>query len=242
MRGARYTRRVSDLSFDDLGLSEPLLRAVREAGYETPTPIQREAIGPALKGRDVLGCAQTGTGKTAAFGLPLLQRLDAVAGDETALRALILTPTRELAAQIGQSLTDYGKHLELWHTVIFGGVNEKPQIKELERGLDALVATPGRLLDLMGRGLVDLTKIEIFVLDEADRMLDMGFLPDVKRVIAKLPKKRQTLFFSATMPPPIRALAEELLRDPVSVAVTPVSSAAEKVSQRGSGASGSPCA
>ena len=220
------------MTFDDLGLSPPLLRALKKTGYEEPTPIQREAIPPALAGRDVLGCAQTGTGKTAAFGLPLLQRLDSIADDETALRALILTPTRELAAQIAESLTTYGKYLELWHTVIFGGVNEKPQIAELKRGVDTLVATPGRLLDLMNRGFVDLTDIEIFVLDEADRMLDMGFLPDVKRVIAKLPKKRQTLFFSATMPPPIRALTQELLHDPVSVAVAPVSSTADKVDQR----------
>ena len=171
----------------------------------------------------MLGCAQTGTGKTAAFGLPILQRLDASSGDEAALRCLVLTPTRELAAQIGASFATYGKHLELWHTVIFGGVNERPQIAELRRGIDTLVATPGRLLDLMGRGFVDLSDIEIFVLDEADRMLDMGFLPDVRRVIAKLPKVRQTLFFSATMPPPIRALAGDLLHDPVSVAVAPVS-------------------
>ena len=224
--------RTSGVTFDDLGLSPPLLRALKKTGYEEPTPIQREAIPPALAGRDVLGCAQTGTGKTAAFGLPLLQRLDSIADDETALRALILTPTRELAAQIAESLTTYGKYLELWHTVIFGGVNEKPQIAELKRGVDTLVATPGRLLDLMNRGFVDLTDIEIFVLDEADRMLDMGFLPDVKRVIAKLPKKRQTLFFSATMPPPIRALTQELLHDPVSVAVAPVSSTADKVDQR----------
>ena len=214
-----------------MGLKAPFLRAVKETGYTTPTPIQQKAMPPALKGRDVLGCAQTGTGKTAAFGLPVLQRLDEAAGEETVLRALVLTPTRELAAQIGESFRTYGKHVELWHSVIFGGVNEKPQIRDLEKGIDALVATPGRLLDLMGRGFVDLSKIEIFVLDEADRMLDMGFLPDVKRVIAQLPKKRQTLFFSATMAPPIRKLAEDLLVDPVSVAVDPVSSAAEKVAQ-----------
>ena len=220
------------MKFKNLGLAPDLLRAVEDAGYDAPTPIQREAIPPALEGRDVLGCAQTGTGKTAAFSLPLLQRLDKSAGDVAALRALVLTPTRELAAQIGASFETYGKHLDLWHTVIFGGVKEKPQIKELERGIDALVATPGRLLDLMGRGFVDLSDIEIFVLDEADRMLDMGFLPDVKRVIAKLPKKRQTLFFSATMPPEIRSLADSLLDDPVSVAVAPVSSTADKIDQR----------
>jgi ATP-dependent RNA helicase RhlE len=220
------------VSFQDLGLSPEVLRAVGEAGYSEPTPIQSQAIPPALAGRDVLGCAQTGTGKTAAFGLPLLERVDERSGKKVVLRALVLTPTRELAAQIGESLTTYGKHLDLYHTVIFGGVNENPQIRELKKGLDALVATPGRLLDLMGRGFVDLGDIEVFVLDEADRMLDMGFLPDVRRIIEALPKKRQTLFFSATMPPQIRELAEDLLHDPVQVAVAPVSSAAEKVQQR----------
>lgn len=219
------------MTFASLGLDKDILRALDAIGYKTPTPIQQAAIGPALEGRDVLGCAQTGTGKTAAFGLPLLHRLADIADDETALRALVLTPTRELAAQIGDSFRDYGKHLDLWHTVIFGGVKDKAQIAELDRGIDALVATPGRLIDLMNRGHVNLKNIDIFVLDEADRMLDMGFLPDVKRVIAKLPKKRQTLFFSATMPPPIRALAETLLIDPVSVAVAPVSSTAEKIRQ-----------
>lgn len=219
------------MTFENLGLKAPFLQAIKETGYTAPTPIQQKAMPPALEGRDVLGCAQTGTGKTAAFGLPVLQRLDDAAGEETVLRALVLTPTRELAAQIGESFRTYGKHVELWHSVIFGGVSEKAQIKELQRGIDALVATPGRLLDLMNRGFIDLSKIEIFVLDEADRMLDMGFLPDVRRVIAKLPKKRQTLFFSATMAAPIRKLAEDLLVDPVSVAVDPVSSAAEKVTQ-----------
>ena len=220
------------MSFDALGLSAPILRAVKDAGYSAPTPIQRDAIPPAVKGRDVLGCAQTGTGKTAAFSLPLLQRVDAVATDDPCVRALVVTPTRELAAQIGESIATYGKHLgDLWHTVIFGGVNEKPQIAELKKGVDVIVATPGRLLDLMNRGFVDLQKIEVFVLDEADRMLDMGFLPDVKRIVAKLPKKRQTLFFSATMPPEIRELAESMLRDPVSVAVAPVSSTAERIEQ-----------
>jgi ATP-dependent RNA helicase RhlE len=231
--GLRFGSNVrrTGVQFTDLGLAAPLLRSVREAGYEVPTPIQCEAIPPALAGRDVLGCAQTGTGKTAAFALPVLQRLEQTAGEETDLRALVLTPTRELAIQIGDSFRTYGKGLDLWHTVIFGGVSEKPQIAELDRGIDALVATPGRLLDLMQQGHVSLERIEVFVLDEADRMLDMGFLPDVKRVIAKLPKKRQTLFFSATMPPDIRALADSLLRDPVSVAVTPVSSTAERIDQ-----------
>ena len=219
------------MKFSDLGLDPSLLSAVVKAGYEEPTPIQEQAIPPVLAGRDVLGCAQTGTGKTAAFSLPMLQRLDAMATNEPKLRALVLTPTRELAAQIGESLATYGADLDLSHTVIFGGVSEKPQIAEMRRGVDALVATPGRLLDLMNQGHVRLDDIAFFVLDEADRMLDMGFLPDVKRVIAKLPKKRQTLFFSATMPPDIRSLADSLLTDPVSVAVAPVSSTAERIDQ-----------
>nr|MDQ3034215.1 DEAD/DEAH box helicase [Myxococcota bacterium] len=219
------------MNFSDLGLSADLLSAVRDAGYETPTPIQIAAIPPALAGRDILGCAQTGTGKTAAFALPMIQRLDATAGDDPKLRALILTPTRELAIQIGESFKTYGKGMDLWHTVIFGGVSERPQIAELREGVDLMIATPGRLLDLMNQGYIKLGDVEIFVLDEADRMLDMGFLPDVKRVIAKLPKKRQTLFFSATMPPDIRALSDSLLVDPVSVAVTPVSSTAERIDQ-----------
>jgi ATP-dependent RNA helicase RhlE len=220
------------VTFDDLGLVAPLRRAIQEAGYTEPTPIQQQAIVPAINGRDLLGCAQTGTGKTAAFALPILQHIDRVAGDDPHIRALILTPTRELAAQIGESFATYGKHLEVWHTVIFGGVNEKPQIAELRKGIDVLIATPGRLLDLMQQGHVALGKIEVFVLDEADRMLDMGFLPDVRRVIAKLPKKRQTLFFSATMPPAIRELANDLLTDPVSVAVDPVSSTVDRIDQR----------
>jgi ATP-dependent RNA helicase RhlE len=219
------------VSFSDLGLSAPILEAVAAAGYSSPTPIQRGAIGPALEGRDVLGCAQTGTGKTAAFCLPLLQRIDAMSGDEPALRALILTPTRELAAQINESLTTYGKSLEIWHTVIFGGVPEKPQIQELHRGVDILVATPGRLIDLMNRGIVNLKNVQIFVLDEADRMLDMGFLPDVKRVIAALPEKKQTLFFSATMPPEIRTLADRLLHTPEVITVAPVASTVDQVQQ-----------
>ena len=220
------------MTFKQLGLDAPLLRAVQAAGYEAPTPIQRDAIPPALDGRDILGCAQTGTGKTAAFSLPLLQRIDATAGDEPTIRALVITPTRELAAQIGASLETYGKHLDdLWHTVIFGGVNEKPQIRELREGVDVLVATPGRLLDLMNRGFLSLAQVEVFVLDEADQMLDLGFLPDVRRIVAALPKRRQTLFFSATMPPPIRELAESMLHEPVSVAVAPISTPAERIEQ-----------
>jgi ATP-dependent RNA helicase RhlE len=220
------------VSFNELGLVPPLLQAIAEAGYEQPTPIQRDAIPPALAGRDLLGCAQTGTGKTAAFSLPILQRINESAGDDPAIRALILTPTRELAAQIFESLRTYGKHLELWHAVIFGGVPEKPQIAELKRGIDVLVATPGRLLDLMNRGLVDLRALEIFVLDEADQMLDMGFMPDVRRIVRALPVKRQTLMFSATMPEPIRELAEGLLDNPVSVSVARISLPIEAIDQR----------
>lgn len=219
--------------FDALGLAPPILRAVKEAGYDEPTPIQRDAIPPALEGRDVVGCAQTGTGKTAAFCLPLLQHIDRTADDDPRIRALVVTPTRELAAQIGESLGTYGRHLEdLWHTVIFGGVGDRPQIKEIRRGIDVLVATPGRLLDLMNRGVISLGGVEVFVLDEADRMLDLGFLPDVRRIVAALPKKRQTLFFSATMPPVIRELAETLLHDPVSVAVAPASAPADRIEHR----------
>jgi ATP-dependent RNA helicase RhlE len=220
------------VSFEGLGLVPPLLRALTEAGYREPTPIQREAIGPALERRDLIGCAQTGTGKTAAFALPILQHIDATAGEDPELRALVLSPTRELAAQIGESFATYGRHLDVWHTVVFGGVADKPQIQELRDGVDVLVATPGRLLDLMGRGHVDLRAIDVFVLDEADRMLDMGFLPDVERVLAALPRKRQNLLFSATMPPEIRRLAAGFLHDPVSVGIAVVSQPVEKIDQR----------
>ncbi len=219
------------MKFADTGLIPEILQALNKAGYETPTPIQQQAIPPALLGKDVLGCAQTGTGKTAAFSLPVLQRIDALATSEAVLRALVLTPTRELAAQIGESLTTYGAGLDLRHAVIFGGVNERPQVSQLKKGIDILVATPGRLLDLLNRGFVRLDRLEVFVLDEADRMLDMGFIHDVKRITAALPAKRQTLFFSATMPPEIRTLASRLMKDPVHVSVTPVSSTAEKISQ-----------
>jgi len=220
------------VTFDALGLAAPLLRAVREAGYEQPTPIQRDTIPPALQGRDIIGCAQTGTGKTAAFALPLLQHLDQRVGEEPEIRALVLTPTRELAAQINASLTVYGRHVELWHTVIFGGVKDTPQKEELRQGVDLLVATPGRLLDLIGQGEVSLDSVELFVLDEADRMLDMGFLPDVRRITARLPARRQTLFFSATMPDEIRRLADSLLHDPVTVTEPHLAEPVELVSQR----------
>jgi ATP-dependent RNA helicase RhlE len=228
----RQTWHSAAVSFESLGLLAPLVRAVREAGYLHPTPIQRDAIPPALAGRDLVGCAQTGTGKTAAFALPVLQHLDQRAGDEPRLKALVLTPTRELAAQIADSFEAYGKHLDLWFTVIFGGVSDKAQIKALKEGVDCLVATPGRLLDLMGQGHIKLDEVELFVLDEADRMLDMGFMPDVRRVVRELPAVRQTLFFSATMPTEIRALADTLLRDPVSVAVTPAATPADRIEQR----------
>jgi ATP-dependent RNA helicase RhlE len=220
------------MTFADLGLHAPLLRAVAEAGYTQPTEIQRAAIPSVLAGRDLVGCAQTGTGKTAAFALPLLQRLDDRVEDDPAVRALVLTPTRELAAQISESFATYGRHLELWHTAIYGGVAIGPQKQELSRGVDALVATPGRLLDLLEQRALRLDRVEIFVLDEADRMLDMGFLPDVRRIIRQLPTKRQTLLFSATMPPEIRELSRSLLHEPVHVATTRVSTPAEGVDQR----------
>ncbi|MCI0572997.1 MAG: DEAD/DEAH box helicase [Myxococcaceae bacterium] len=224
------------MTFNDLKLSEPLLRAVQEEGYSTPTPIQARAIPPALLGRDLLGVAQTGTGKTAAFALPILQRLSqsrpASPGARRPIRALILTPTRELANQIGESFASYGRHTGLNHTVIFGGVGQSAQEKALQRGVDILVATPGRLLDLMQQGFLSYSAVEVFVLDEADRMLDMGFLPDVRRVIKALPQKRQTLFFSATMPPDIQELSQRILVQPERVEVTPVSSTAETVEQR----------
>ncbi len=219
------------MTFDELALIPPIRAAVDAAGYTEPTPVQRAAIPPALEGRDVLGVAQTGTGKTAAFALPVLQHTDRWAGDDPCILALIVTPTRELAAQIGDSLATYGKGLDLWHSVIFGGVSQKPQVRDLKRGVDILVATPGRLLDLIGQGHIKLDRLRLFVLDEADRMLDMGFLPDVRRIIAQLPTRRHTLFFSATMPGPIAELANTLLRNPVTVAVDPVSSAAETVEQ-----------
>ena len=208
-----------------------LLRAVSDAGYTEPTPIQALTIPLALGGEDVMGCAQTGTGKTAAFALPALQLAHAASGKEPSLHTLILTPTRELAAQIAESIQTYGRHLDLYHAVVFGGVNDKSQIAELRRGLDILVATPGRLLDLMQRGFVKLDRIQLFVLDEADRMLDMGFINDVKKVVRALPVKRQTLFFSATMPDAIVELASKLTKNAKLVAANRVSSAVETVTQ-----------
>lgn len=220
-------------SFNDLGLIAPILKALQEEGYTHPTPIQEQAIPHLIKGRDLLGCAQTGTGKTAAFAIPILQELEQhrTADKKRHIRNLILTPTRELAIQIGESFAAYGRHLQLRHTVIFGGVGQKPQTDALHRGIDIVVATPGRLLDLMQQGHIHLEKLEIFVLDEADRMLDMGFIHDVKKVIAKLPKKRQTLFFSATMPNEIAKLANSILTDPIKVEVAPQSTTAETIDQ-----------
>jgi ATP-dependent RNA helicase RhlE len=222
------------MCFEDLGLIEPLLRAVAEEGYTAPTPIQIQAIPPLLAGKDLLGCAQTGTGKTAAFALPILQRFhaDQYKGQGVRpIRALIITPTRELASQISDSFGAYGAHTRLRHTVVFGGVRQGPQAKALKKGVDILVATPGRLLDLMGQKLIKLRNIEVFVLDEADRMLDMGFIIDIRRIIAEIPAKRQTLLFSATMPAAIQGLADSLLNDPVEVRVSPEAPAAETVAQ-----------
>ena len=219
------------MTFRELGLIAPILNALTEQGYETPSPIQRKAIPPALQGRDVLGCAQTGTGKTCAFATPILQRLNKNKVSGRPIRALILTPTRELAIQIGESFQAYGRHLKLRSAVIFGGVGQNPQVEALKQGVDILVATPGRLEDLHQQGFVDVSKLEIFVLDEADRMLDMGFIHDVRKILKWLPGKKQTLFFSATMPPEITDLVNSLLHDPVKVAVDPISSPVEAIEQ-----------
>ena len=231
------------MTFSRLGLVEPLLRAVQAEGYRTATPIQVQAIPPAIKGRDLIGCAQTGTGKTAAFALPTLQRLCAQdnkrreasscrrAGCRRKIRALILSPTRELTAQIGASFAAFGQFTGLRHTVVFGGVAQGPQVRSLQEGVDTLVATPGRLLDLIGQGYVDLTAVEILILDEADRMLDMGFIHDLRRIVTHVPRSRQTLMFSATMPAEIRQLAAQWLREPVNVHCSPEAAAAEKVEQ-----------
>jgi len=232
--------------FGDLGLRGALLRAVQDAGYAKPTPIQVKAIPPALDERDVLGCAQTGTGKTAAFVLPTLQRLELAprrrrAGGEPRgpgrrpqrrrIRSLMMAPTRELAAQIGESISTYGRHLDVRHTVIFGGVSQHRQERALRGGVDILVATPGRLLDLMGQGVVRLVDVEILVVDEVDRMLDQGFWPSIRRIVGEIPRERQTLLFSATFPRELRPLVAELTVEPVSVSVTPVASTPDKVDQ-----------
>ena len=222
------------VTFASLNLSAPLLRALADKAYLHPSPIQAQAIPPLLAGRDLIGCAQTGTGKTAAFALPILQRLTARPLPRTPRcpRALILTPTRELAAQIADNVALYGRHLPLRSAVIFGGVGEQPQIRHLAAGVEIIVATPGRLLDLMEQGHAALDRVEIFVLDEGDRMLDMGFAPDIRRILAKLPARRQSLLFSATMPEEIRQLALQFLRDPVRIDVAPVASTVASVEQR----------
>jgi ATP-dependent RNA helicase RhlE len=241
------------MHFSDFGLADSLLRAVVARGYTIPTPVQAQSIPHVLEGRDVLACAQTGTGKTAAFALPILHRLSNVAGQSKAdnasngaashakaaprggarkIRVLVLSPTRELTAQIFDSFRAYGSHTGLRSTVIFGGVGYRPQIQALQQGVDIVIATPGRLLDLMQQGHVDLSAVETFVLDEADRMLDMGFMPDIRRLVAKLPAKRQTVMFSATMPEPIERLANAILRNPAQVRIAPVKETTELIEQR----------
>jgi len=222
------------LLFEQLHLIEPILKALKQEGYTTPTPIQEQSIPIVLEGKDLLGCAQTGTGKTAAFAIPILQLLHErkMAGKNSrGIKALILTPTRELAIQIDESFAAYGKFLNLKHLVIFGGVSQQPQTNALRNGVDILIATPGRLLDLVEQRFIDLSQIELFVLDEADRMLDMGFIHDVKKIITRLPAKKQTLFFSATMPGEIAKLSSTILHNPAKVEVTPVSSTAETIQQ-----------
>ena len=220
------------MNFEQLELHEALLKALKDEGYTTPTPIQLQAIPPILQGQDLVGCAQTGTGKTAAFAVPILQLLqNQPSKPRRSIRALVLTPTRELALQIFESFEAYGRYTNLRSCVIFGGVSQNPQVQALERGVDILVATPGRLNDLIQQKFIDLQQIQIFVLDEADRMLDMGFVHDVKRVISHLPAKKQTLLFSATMPPEITQLVNSLLNHPVRVAVNPVSSTVDAIEQ-----------
>lgn len=222
------------MSFNNLQLIEPILQALTQEGYTTPTPIQEKSIPVILQKKDLLGCAQTGTGKTAAFTIPVLQLIHQarpVGKPQPHLQALILTPTRELAIQIGESIEAYGRFLNIRHTVIFGGIAQHSQVQAIRRGVDIMVATPGRLLDLLQQKILSLDHIQYFILDEADRMLDMGFIHDMKRIIAKLPAQRQTLFFSATMPPTIRQLADALLKNPVKVEVTPVSSVGEIIQQ-----------
>jgi len=220
-------------SFESLQIIQPILKALQKQEYEIPTPIQEQAIPPLLQRKDLLGCAQTGTGKTAAFAIPILQHLhqEMDRSKPKRIRALVLSPTRELAAQIGASFSTYGAYLGIRNTVIFGGVSQKPQEMRLRNGVDILVATPGRLLDLMGQRLVNLQHVSYFVLDEADRMLDMGFLHDVEKIIAQLPTQRQTMLFSATMPPGIEKLTKTILINPVKVAVTPVSSTVDTIDQ-----------
>lgn len=221
------------MQFKTLNIIEPILKSLKEEGYTTPTPIQEQAIPIVLKGNDLLGCAQTGTGKTAAFAVPILQLLSTnrTSGQKRKIRSLIVTPTRELALQIDESFKNYGKYTGLSCTVVFGGVKQNPQVAALQKNVDILVATPGRLLDLMQQGFITLKDIEFFVLDEADRMLDMGFIHDIKKILAVLPSKRQSLFFSATMPPEIAKLAGSILHQPSTVEVTPASSTVDTIKQ-----------
>ncbi len=222
------------MKFNEIGLLPEIMSNLEKLGYSEPTPIQQQAIPLALEGKDILGCAQTGTGETAAFSIPILQNIYKNKTDNSRkrpIKALILTPTRELAAQIAESVRDYGRGLGLNHVVIFGGVSQGPQVQRLHDGVDVLIATPGRLLDLMNQGYIHLNKVEFFVLDEADRMLDMGFIHDIKKILPKLPKQKQTLFFSATMPLAIADLAKKILHQPKHISVDPVSSTAEKVQQ-----------
>jgi ATP-dependent RNA helicase RhlE len=221
------------MTFNSLNLTDPILRSLKKEGYTEPTPIQSQAIPIALQGTDLLGCAQTGTGKTAAFAIPILELLSKNKSTDRnrKIRSLIVTPTRELAIQIDESFQNYGRYTGLNTTVIFGGVNQKSQVKKLKQGVDILTATPGRLLDLMNQGYISISDVEIFVLDEADRMLDMGFIHDVKKLLAALPRKKQTLFFSATMPPEIVKLSKSILHNPVKVEATPESSTVDAIQQ-----------
>ncbi len=221
------------MTFKDLNITESILKAIQEKGYTVPTPIQEKAIPAALAGHDVLGCAQTGTGKTASFAIPIIQRIvfEKESGKRKGIQALILTPTRELALQISECIQDYAKNTRIRHGVIFGGVNQHPQMDMLRKGIDILVATPGRLLDLMNQGYIHLLTVRYFVLDEADRMLDMGFIHDIKRILPNLPKEKQTLFFSATMPDTLVSLMNSLLKNPVKISVTPKSSTVSAIEQ-----------
>jgi len=220
------------MDFSELKVNKNICRALREAGYEEPTPIQCKAIPPVLDGRDIMGCAQTGTGKTCAFAVPIIQRLSSVRKENTSVRALILTPTRELALQIYENISQYSKYTPCTPAVIFGGVPQKPQVEAIQNGSEILIATPGRLWDLMGQGILSISNVECFVLDEADRMLDMGFFPDVQRIVKFLPKKRQTMLFSATIPQEIAALAGSLLHNPARIAITPSAKPVEKIEQK----------
>lgn len=221
------------MTFKELNINEPILKAIEEKGYTCPTPIQEKAIPAALARRDVLGCAQTGTGKTASFAIPVIQLLQAegMKSRHKGIRALILTPTRELALQISECIDEYAKYTAVRHGVLFGGVNQRPQVNMLQRGTDILVATPGRLLDLMSQGYLRLDQVKYFVLDEADRMLDMGFIHDIKRILPKLPEEKQTLFFSATLPEVIVSMTGSLLKNPVKISITPESPTVEAIEQ-----------